>query len=115
MGTRIDQFGRSSEAYTPIWGGYRYLGTFAVNHPNVDPNYINNARYHINGPTNVTGMTASGTNDKRVYVCVISSVHSGGATVGMADGAVKFLSENMDKNVYALLTRIADGQTVPEF
>jgi prepilin-type processing-associated H-X9-DG protein len=102
---------RGSDAYTPIWGGHRRHGTFAVNHPSVDPNHINNARYHINGPTDVPGMTSSGaTANRRHHVNVASSVHTGGAHFLFGDGSVHFLSENMSHNVYALLTRIADGQ-----
>jgi len=109
--------GRSDDAYSPIWGGYRRHGTFAVNHPNIDANHINNARYHINGPVNVVGMTGvtATSNDNRYYVNVASSVHEGGIHVLMGDGAVRFLSENMDKDTYALLTRISDSQVLGEF
>lgn len=101
---------RQSDAYTPIWGGHRRHGTFAVNHPNIDPLHINNERYHINGRTNVPGLTSSGTPlDTRFYVNVASSVHPGGAHFLFADGSVRFLSQNMDKNTYALLTRINSG------
>ncbi|HAH45868.1 DUF1559 domain-containing protein [Gimesia sp.] len=108
--------GRSDDAYSPIWAGYRRHGTFAVNHPNIDANHINNARYHINGPIQVVGMTGAGTTaDSRFYVNVASSVHEGGIHVLMGDGSVRFLTENMDKNTYALLTRINDGQVLGEY
>ncbi|QDT24987.1 DUF1559 domain-containing protein [Gimesia panareensis] len=107
---------RTNDAYTPIWAGYRRYGTFAVNHPNIDANHINNARYHINGPLHVPGMTGSGsTADNRHHVGVASSVHEGGIHVLMGDGSVRFLSENMDKNTYALLTRINDSQVLGEY
>jgi len=61
-------------------------------------------------------MTGSGaTPDVRVHVNVTSSIHPGGAFVLMGDGAIKFLSENMDKNTYFLLTRIHDNTPVGEF
>ncbi|MDG1895446.1 MAG: DUF1559 domain-containing protein [Fuerstiella sp.] len=107
-------FGRRHDAYTPIWAGHRRYGTFAVNHPN-SRNHINNARYHINGPVHVAGMIGSNTNDVRVHVAVASSIHTGGIHVGMGDGSTRFLSENMDKSTYALLTRIADGEVLGEF
>ncbi|WP_339730825.1 DUF1559 domain-containing protein [uncultured Gimesia sp.] len=108
--------GRTHDAYTPIWGGYRRYGTFAVNHPNIDANHINNARYHINGAYHVPGMTSSGTTaDRRHHVGVASSVHEGGIHTLMGDGSVRFLSENMDKNTYALLTRINDGEVLGEY
>jgi prepilin-type processing-associated H-X9-DG protein len=110
------QQNRQSDLYTPIWGGHRRHGTFVVNHPSTDQNHINNPRYHINGPTQIVGMTGAGTaNDARHYVNIASSVHTGGAHFLMADGAVRFLSENMDKNSYALLTRMNSGQPKGDF
>lgn len=107
---------RTSDAYTPIWGGHRRHGTFAVNHPNTNAGHINNARYHINGPVHVPGMTGSGgTADNRFHVNVASSVHEGGAHFLMGDGSVQFLSENMDKNTYWVLTRISTNRPVGDF
>ncbi len=116
VSSKPENFGRRHDAYTPIWGGYRRLGTFAVNHPN-SRNHINNARYHINGPVFVDGMigSAAGRNEVRVHVGVASSIHTGGIHVAMADGSARFLSENMDKSTYALLTRIHDGEVLGEY
>ncbi|WP_145179867.1 DUF1559 domain-containing protein [Gimesia aquarii] len=99
--------GRTSDSYTPIWGGYRRFGTFAVNHPNIDPAHDNNRRYHINGHHTAT--------NRNHHVGVASSVHEGGIHVLLGDGSVRFLTENMDKSTYALLTRINDGQVLGEF
>jgi prepilin-type N-terminal cleavage/methylation domain-containing protein/prepilin-type processing-associated H-X9-DG protein len=109
-------FGRVDDAYTPIWAGHRRHGTFAVNHPDINTNHINNARYHINGDLHVPGMTGSGaTPDVRVHVNVASSIHSGGAHFLMGDGSARFISENLDHSAYAILTRIASGQDAGEF
>ena len=108
--------GRRDDAYSPLWAQHRVYGSFAVNHPNIDPNHINNKRYHINGPYDVASATGGGgVDDPRIYVGVASSVHEGGIHVLMGDGAVRFLSENMDNTQYALLTRIHDGEVVGEF
>ena len=40
------------------------------------------------------------------------SDHPGGANFGLADGSVKFLSDSMDPNIFALMGSMADGQTV---
>lgn len=109
-------FGAQSNAYTAIWGGHRRAGTFSVNHPNLDTNHINNARYHINGPVHSPGMTGSSANgDLRTHLQSISSIHTGGAHVLMADGTTHFLSESMDHSVYALLTRISDAEPAGAF
>jgi len=109
-------FGRTDDAYSPVWGGYRYYGTFANNHPVLDPNHINNKRYQPNGPLYVPGMVSGGTTaNNSHYVGVASSVHEGGIHVLMGDGAVRFISENMDHSQYALLTRIHDGEPIGDF
>lgn len=109
-------FGRRDDAYSPLWAQHRYAGTFAVNHPSSDINHINNKRYHINGPYDVASATGGGgVDDPRILHSVASSVHEGGCHVLLGDGAVRFLSENMDMTQYALLTRIHDGETVGDF
>jgi prepilin-type processing-associated H-X9-DG protein len=37
------------------------------------------------------------------------SEHSNGANFGMADGSVRFISDSMDPNIFALLGSMADG------
>jgi prepilin-type processing-associated H-X9-DG protein len=44
-----------------------------------------------------------------------ASTHTGGLHVLMADGAVRFLSENLSTVIVNRLGYIADGQTVGEF
>ena len=108
-------YGRRDDAYSPLWGQHRVYGSFAVNRPNIDPNHLDNKRYHINGPYDVAGATGGTVDDDRIYVSVASSVHEGGIHVLMGDGAVRFLSENMDHSQYVYLTRIHDGETIGEF
>ncbi len=80
VSSRVSTFGRASNDYTAIWGGHRLYGTFAVNHPNIDANHVNNVRYMINGPRNIVGMTGVTVteDDVRVHVAVTSSLHPGG-------------------------------------
>ncbi len=101
------------DARSMIWAAARHRGPFLVTHPNNDKNHINNERYHINGKLHVPGMTgSSATADDRQHECVASSVHVGGAHFLLGDGAVKFLSENMDHFTYCLATRIADDEPI---
>ncbi|MFH1303747.1 MAG: DUF1559 domain-containing protein, partial [Planctomycetota bacterium] len=99
-------YGRTDDAYSPIWGSYRYYGTFANNHPD-NVGGANNRIYSINGAYSATNLNH--------HVGVASSVHEGGIHALMGDGAVRFLSENMDQSQYCLLTRIHDGQVVGDF
>jgi prepilin-type processing-associated H-X9-DG protein len=43
------------------------------------------------------------------------SLHTGGCQVCLADGSVRFLTENIDTNVRFNLARMADGKTLGEF
>ena len=103
---------RRSTSYEHFWGGYRYYNTFFNNHPNIDPNHINNVRYHINGPTCTGTMTGDcSPADKKHHVGVTASLHPGGAQYTLGDGSASFVSETIDKSVWAVVTRIASRQT----
>jgi prepilin-type processing-associated H-X9-DG protein len=45
----------------------------------------------------------------------VGSLHSGGAHVLLGDGAVRFISENLDAVTRDRLAFIADGQPIGEF
>lgn len=98
---------RWSTSYEHLWGGYRNYNTFFNNHPNINPAHNNNFRYHINGPTNPVPPTSNG----RHYVGVTSSTHPGGAQYTLGDGSVRFVPETIDKSAWAVLTRLASGQS----
>jgi prepilin-type processing-associated H-X9-DG protein len=44
----------------------------------------------------------------------VRSAHDGGAQFLFGDGAVRFLSENVDQRVYAAIFTIAGGEVVDE-
>ena len=94
---------RTHTAYEHFWGGYRYYNTFFNNHPNIDSNHNNNPRYHINGPSTAT--------DDRHHVGVTASLHPGGAQYTLGDGSTRFVAETIDKSTWAVVTRLASGQT----
>lgn len=103
---------RRSTAYEHFWGGYRRYNTFFNNHPNIDATHINNVRYHINGPTCVGGMTGDCTPaDPKHHVGVTASLHPGGAQYTLGDGSTRFVSETIDKSLWAVVTRLATRQT----
>jgi len=45
----------------------------------------------------------------------VGSLHTGGAHVLMGDGAVRFISENIDATTRNNLAYIADGNPIGEF
>jgi prepilin-type N-terminal cleavage/methylation domain-containing protein len=104
------QKGIVNNEHSSSWCCYRHCTGFINVHPDNDPNHINNIRYFINGARDVPGMTGSGaTASVAHHGGAASSAHVGGAHFVMGDGAVKFLSENMDRYLYAFLQFTADG------
>lgn len=103
--------------HSAAWSCYTHISNFISVHPNVDVQHINNVRYHINGTRDLIGATGGTYTVTQAshHGGAASSAHAGGAQFVMADGAVKFLSENIDKNLYAYLNFVADGQPVGEF
>ncbi|MEZ6063284.1 MAG: DUF1559 domain-containing protein [Planctomycetaceae bacterium] len=45
----------------------------------------------------------------------IGGPYRGGVNVGLADGSVRFVSENIDPRVFELLSAMADGEVIPQF
>jgi len=52
---------------------------------------------------------------KRAYAWAYVSGHTGGAQFLLGDGAVNFLSENIDFKTFCVINYLHDGQTVGEF
>ncbi len=51
----------------------------------------------------------------RIDTAGFGSMHTGGCHFLMGDGAVKFISENVDMNTYRALSRISDGNITGDF
>ncbi|MDB5347324.1 MAG: hypothetical protein JWP89_5701 [Schlesneria sp.] len=51
----------------------------------------------------------------RIDTAGYGSMHTGGCHFLMGDGAVKFISENVDMNTYRALSRISDGNITGDF
>lgn len=62
------------------------------------------------GPNTTTGTACGGARS-----AALQSTHVGGAHVLLADGAVRFLSENINQTTLDFLAQRADGQVVGEF
>ena len=116
VGTDRDR-GIVNADHSAAWSCYKHVANFICVHPSNDPLNINNSRYHINGIRDLVGATGGTYTVNRVshHGGAASSPHGGGAHFVLADGAVKFLNENMDHIVYSYINFVADGRPLNEF
>lgn len=77
----------------------------------------------LNAPAVCAAANPNNSDDQNLTLCAgdwpnnysFKSQHVGGGQFTMCDGAVKFISENIDLTVYRTLATIAGGETVGEF
>jgi len=77
----------------------------------------------LNAPAVCGSANAANSNDQNLAACAddwpnnysFKSMHTGGGQFTMADGAVKFISENIDLALYRSLASLDGGETVGEF
>jgi prepilin-type processing-associated H-X9-DG protein len=60
-------------------------------------------------------MGSTGVQMKKNFEAAYGSQHPGGVHVALADGSVRFVSENIDLNVWSYLGSRADGTPVGDF
>ena len=59
--------------------------------------------------------TVTGSNEENLRLNAFGSQHTGGAQFALADGSVRFISENVDRNVSRALGTRAGGEVVGDF
>ncbi|MCA9048298.1 MAG: DUF1559 domain-containing protein [Planctomycetaceae bacterium] len=106
---------KSSTVYVPTWGQTKWTGVFGRIGNNTGTNAArDNCVYSgINTITNSCPNPPAAS--PLPYAWVWSSEHEGGAQFVLGDGAVRFISENVDKQTFVLLNLQADGMTIGEF
>ena len=90
-------FKKNSTSYGPYWTTWVYTQA---------PNPVGN----INRKT---GCGGGGSGCPTAWGA--GSAHDGGLHIGMADGSVRFLSENINSSIVSWLCNIADGNVISEF
>ncbi len=65
------------------------------------------------GPAGAEGDIIHPPNDPACHVCQMFSDHLGGANVCLGDGAVRFIAENCDHDIWAALSSFNGGEQVP--
>jgi prepilin-type processing-associated H-X9-DG protein len=71
---------------------------------------VGNSKNSSSGSFMLNGYSLAGSSKDNEYC--IGSKHTGGANMGMADGSVRFISENIDAATWELLGGIEDGNTL---
>lgn len=92
----------SDKAGRPHWGA----GTTCLRYP------IN----HGLGVANpITTASIPGADNTWDFNTIINSYHTGGIQVGLGDGSIRFISENLDFRTLQRLCSMNDGETIGEF
>ena len=96
------QLGKTSSAYGPYWGA----GVHTCCHGRAA---LNDVRFTVNG-------TFDPAQPGKQYAWGYGSYHTGGAHFVMGDGAVRFISDNINYiSVFQSLNYVSDGVVVGEF
>ncbi|MCA9051128.1 MAG: DUF1559 domain-containing protein, partial [Planctomycetaceae bacterium] len=75
-------------------------------------------RYPINhgfGTQSISAASIPGADNTWDFNTIINSFHTGGIHAGLADGSVRFVSENVDFSTLQRVCSMNDGQTVGEW
>ncbi len=90
------------------WGSYGFSTANTPNTPVVDRTYRCKSTTNTRAPC----VSNTGSGNAENYA---RSMHTGGVHILMADGAVRFISENIDRGAFQGLGTRASGETIGEF
>ena len=92
-------FKKASDSFGTFWGSWVYT------------NDVVPARYGINN----TGWACAGSAGRCTYAWGAGSAHEGGCHILLGDGAVRFISENINTAIIRSLVSMNGGEVIGEF
>ncbi len=102
---------KAHPAFVPTWGQQKWAGVYGRVSTNNNPTYncLYNCIYRLTGRCPDPPITVD-----RPYAWSWSSEHAKGANFVLGDGSVKFLSDNVNSQLFVLLNLAADGNAIGE-
>lgn len=81
----------------------------------IDATWVGSVPHSETGPRHVVSSGENGVNNLNATVSAFGSRHTGGGHFTLADGHVRFVSENININIFQGLCTIAGGEIIIDF
>jgi len=109
----VSKYDQGAAGSPPRFGPYWGSGTHTAVHARIVPPTASDApAYMPNGVSGYLYPTANAFGKKAPYAWVVSSKHSGGVNICMADGSVKFIKNSISAYTWWSITTMAGGEII---